>query len=116
MTRDKLCSEIARRENKKVSVSIGNIREIMRIIIDMQVEFNTSDTICLDDSPVFVILKEVDKKVEKAIAKELKKKPKKSQRITKMIKISWMAIILAFVFVAANIGGMYLLRNAPLGW
>lgn len=75
MTRDQLCSEIAKRENKKVQVPIGNIREIMRILIDMQVEFNLSDSMKVEQSPVFVLLNEVDKAMEKKVAK--KKKGKK---------------------------------------
>lgn len=75
MTRDQLCSEIAKRENKKVQVPIGNIREVMRILIDMQVEFNLSNSMRVEDSPVFIILDEVDNVMEKKRTK--KKKAKK---------------------------------------
>jgi hypothetical protein len=73
MTRDNLCSEIAKRENKKVSVSMANVREVMRILIDMQVEFVLSEDIKVQDSPLFVLLAEVDKKAKA----QSKKKPKK---------------------------------------
>ena len=116
MTRDKLCSEIAKRENKKVSVSMANVREVMRIIIDLQVEFNLSDTMTVDESPVFIILNEVDKKLAKKVKKKDLNKPKTEKKDVSMIEISWTAIIMAVAFVLLNAIGMYLLRDAPLGW
>lgn len=38
MTLNALASEIAKRESKKVSVSIGNVREVLRIICAMELE------------------------------------------------------------------------------
>lgn len=87
MTRDQLCSEIAKRESKKVQVSIGNIREVMRILIDLQTEFTLSDNMKVDESPVFIILAEVDKKVNKAIEKQLKKKPKTLRKNQKRVSM-----------------------------
>lgn len=70
MTRDQLCSEIAKRENKKVQVPIGNIREIMRLLINMQVEFTLSADSKVEDAPVFVILEEADKIINKKSKKK----------------------------------------------
>lgn len=38
MTLKQLVSEIARREGQKSQVKVGDIREIIRIIVDMEVE------------------------------------------------------------------------------
>lgn len=72
MTRDQLCSEITKREGKKSVVSMPNVREVMRILIDLQVEFTLSEDSSVEDSPVFIILEEADKKLEK----KRKKKPR----------------------------------------
>lgn len=50
---------------------MGNIREIMRILIDMQVEFSTASDMLYEQSPISVILEEADKKIK---LKEKKKK------------------------------------------
>jgi hypothetical protein len=73
MTRDKLCSLIAKRENKKVAISIGNVREIMRILIEIQVEFALDPESVIEDSPIHIVLEEANKKIR---AKESKKKAK----------------------------------------
>lgn len=71
MTRDKLCSEIAKRENKKISVSMANVREVIRILIDLQVEYTNSEIMTIDQSPIFILMEEVSKKV---LSKQKKKK------------------------------------------
>jgi hypothetical protein len=76
MTRDQLCNEIAKRENKKVSVSIGNIREVVRVLIDLEVEFlNGSLTDRpIESSPIFVLQDEALKKAKKVEKKKGKRK------------------------------------------
>ncbi len=69
--RDQLCSDICKRENKKVSISMGNTREVLRILIDMQVDFTMSNDMCVNDSPIFILMDEVAKKVK---AKEKRRK------------------------------------------
>lgn len=77
MTRDQLATEISKRENKKVQVSIGNIREVLRILIDMQVEWSEDEMADYEKSPLFVLSEEFRKKVEaKAKKKPVKKKTK----------------------------------------
>jgi hypothetical protein len=71
VTRDQLCSEIAKRENKKVSVPIGNIREVLRILLDLQVEWQIDPDAVISDSPLFILTEEADKLLK---AKEKKKK------------------------------------------
>jgi hypothetical protein len=38
VTLNKLASLIAKRESKKVSVSVGNVREILRVLVELDAE------------------------------------------------------------------------------
>ena len=61
MTRNQLCKEIAKREGKKSPISIGNVREVVRIIIQM--EFDAVVFGNDNGSPVDTIVKESLKKI-----------------------------------------------------
>ena len=60
MTRRTLESRIAKREGNKVQISIGNIREILKIIIEMEAEAEKPG-----DSPLDVLADEAWKKMER---------------------------------------------------
>lgn len=64
MTREELASEIAKREEKKSSVAIGDIREILRIIVDIEVETALAKD-GGEKSPVIMFMKEAGKKIKK---------------------------------------------------
>ena len=53
---------------------MGNVREVMRLLIELQVEFALDPESRIEDSPIHIVLEEANKKVR---AKELKKKAKK---------------------------------------
>lgn len=59
MTLNQLASKIANLEGKKVQVSIGNLREILKIIVEL--ELATSGEDMSKDSPVYAILEACDK-------------------------------------------------------
>lgn len=63
MTLRTLASAICKREKKKVSVSIGNVREVLRIICDM--EHEALDTFNSEISPVCAIDEHVHAKRNK---------------------------------------------------
>lgn len=71
MTLNKLVKEIAKRENKKVSVSVGNIREIVSIICDLEAEAIAEG---ITDGPVNLILEKSLTRVDKVIKKSNKTK------------------------------------------
>ena len=66
MNMRKLASAIAKREGKKVEVSIGNIREILRIIVDLEVEWEL-DYEDGSPSPLQAFDKNVARKYSKAV-------------------------------------------------
>ena len=69
MTLNSLASQIAKLEAKKSSVGIGNIREILRIIVELEVESWKGD----QPGPANVIIKASHKILDKALEQ---KKPK----------------------------------------
>lgn len=74
MNMKELASKIAAREGKKVEVSIGNIREILKIVVDMEVESGSPE-----DSPLTCLVKRsiaVQKKSKQASSKIPKSKKK----------------------------------------
>lgn len=84
-----LASEIAKRESKKVSISIGNIREVLRILADMEAEAKLKVQFPLplaaireESKKKYLLLKKkkdesLVKERKKNLAKERKKKAKK---------------------------------------
>lgn len=71
MTLRTLVSKVTKAEGKKVSVSVGNVREIMKILIKMAAEAELND---FEDCPCCVIQEEASK----LNAKKAKKKKKKN--------------------------------------
>lgn len=68
MTIQKLASEIAKREGKKSQVSIGNIREILRIFIDIAsdgVELTPKGFEYSFKHPLSMISREIEKRILK---------------------------------------------------
>jgi hypothetical protein len=71
MTLNKLASLIAKREGLKSQASIGDIREILKIIVDIQSECMRSDVV-LGEWPTLVISEQAckrNKRKKKASAK-----------------------------------------------
>ena len=69
MTKKELCSLIAKREGKKHQASIGDIREILNILIDLNLE---------SELQVLALLaKETNKLADKLIKKKNQKGKKK---------------------------------------
>ena len=76
MTLNKLASKIAKREGKKHQASIGDIREILKIIIVIEVEVYMGDD-CDDyptQSPFWSLLKSRNAVISKNFKKKAKKK------------------------------------------
>lgn len=67
-----LASRIAKAEGKKVEVSIGNIREILKVIVKMEVDAQTSD-----ESPLTSMVNEASALMAKLAEKAKKKSAKK---------------------------------------
>lgn len=83
MTKDELISKIAKREGKKSQVKIGDIREIVSIIEELEAEYEGQ----LAGSPLALLAKgsgkkKLDKMTKKA-QKKLKKKNPKAQKVLK---------------------------------
>ncbi|HEX8608947.1 MAG TPA: hypothetical protein VF679_09955 [Pedobacter sp.] len=72
MSSTKWASEIAKREGKKSQARIGDIREILKIIIDMDSEINQGEQTIID-----WLVNESDIMFDKKFEKENKKAAKK---------------------------------------
>jgi hypothetical protein len=74
----KLASEVAKREGGKSNVKIGDVREILRILCEMECECQINDTLTgiWNHSPTDIICEAASKK-KKDILKEALKKVKK---------------------------------------
>ncbi len=70
MTLMKLASLIARREGKKHQASIGDIREILKVIIDLQIELEQSGCV----GPIDTLAGSYAMRVAKLYAKARRKK------------------------------------------
>lgn len=76
MTMQKLASAIAKREGGKSQARIGDIRQILKIIVELDVEAANAD-VASNDRPMWPIVDSINKKIEKAAKKEIKKASKK---------------------------------------
>lgn len=76
MTFNKLASAIAKAEGKKHQASIGDIREILRIIIRMQA-ITPADGRFWSTGPIHFMLMEAGRLAEKLDEKKLRKAKKK---------------------------------------
>lgn len=72
-TRNELASVIAKREGKKVAVSIGNVREILRILLELDVEC----VLAGDCGPLQILADESDARIAALIAAKKKTRKKK---------------------------------------
>lgn len=72
MTLNKLASAIAKREGKKHQASIGDVREILRILCDLEFESRMQFDL---RSPAYLISTLADKRLHRTLAKE-KAKPR----------------------------------------
>lgn len=78
----KLASEIAKREGKKVQVSIGNVREILSVLVNLNAEFEHENG-PFPFSPIDLLRKLSDEKRDKLTTAGIKKRSarlKKSAR------------------------------------
>lgn len=68
MNLNKLASLIAKREGKKHQASIGDIREVLSILVDLEVE--AMESLTINDSPFLVFLNAAKKRHVKKLKKE----------------------------------------------
>ena len=73
-TRNKLASEIAKRESKKKSISIGNCREALRILVELEAEARMHG---VEPTPLLVLARDAAALMSKRIAKLVTGKTKK---------------------------------------
>jgi len=71
MTLNKLASLIAQKEGKKSQVAIGNIREVIKAIVDIEVESVINDP--QGEGALAALTEAVNKKLLKASKKKVKK-------------------------------------------
>ena len=79
MTLKLLIRKIAKREGKKVQVSIGNIREIVSVICDIEVEAMLANK----SGPLKYLSNEINKRAQKAFAKQRRKERRKAKMAKK---------------------------------
>lgn len=67
MTLRTLASKIAKLEGKKSQARIGDIREILKIIINMEAEYYMKNHKSVEGGPIKCIVGEVNKKLSKTL-------------------------------------------------
>lgn len=72
MSFNKLASIVAKREGKKKSINIAQIKEFLRILIDLQVECYMEDGGAI--SPIRILIAESSKRIRKLEAKRNKRR------------------------------------------
>lgn len=73
MTFNKLCSLVAKKEGKKKQVSIGNVREVIAVLIDLEAK-NMASGKLLYSGPMFKLMRIADQKARRIKNMKAKKK------------------------------------------